>query len=179
MPTAELTIKTGPSGWVEVNAWRGESIVSSAWVHFTRPRGGRWQPTALFVLDPSDAAVRAISMYRIVNAVNASARIREELAGRVKEPIAPLGSAPFLKAFRGYGHYPEPIVLERPSGRRLDDSFYTQVADAYRAAATRGLNPRAEIAKAAGVSTDVAGRWVREARKRHFLAETTPGKVTA
>jgi hypothetical protein len=40
------------------------------------------------------------------------------------------------------------------------------------------LNPRSAIAEAAKVSTDVAGRWVREARKRGFLPATDPGKVS-
>jgi hypothetical protein len=86
----------------------------------------------------------------------------------------------FLKAFTGYGHWPEPaIVLDRPAGRRLDDDWYAKVAEAYRLAAARGLKPRTAIAEAASVSTDVAGRWVYEARKRGLLPKTQPGRVTA
>jgi hypothetical protein len=178
MPRTELTIKTGPAGWVKADVMRGETIVTSAWVRFTRPRGGRWQPAALFMVSPTDETKRLVSLHRIELAVNASALVSNELAERIDEPIAP-GSVDFHKAFTGYGHHPEPIVLERPTGRRLDTSFYAQVADAYRIAASRGLNPRSAISGAAGVSTDVAGRWVYEARKRGLLAETTPGKVTA
>jgi len=67
--------------------------------------------------------------------------------------------------------------LKRPAGRNLPDEFYATVAERYRDAAGRGLSPRAAIAEAAGVSADVAGRWVRQARKRGYLPPTEPGKV--
>ena len=99
MQRTELTIKPGPSGWVEVQTWRGESIVSQAWVCFTRRRGGRWQPSALFMLPPTAEALRELSLHRIEVAVNASAVVSEELAERFKEPIAGLGTVAFLKVF--------------------------------------------------------------------------------
>ena len=108
-------------------------------------------------------------------AVAASEGLRERLvAGLDKE--APEPGPELLKALSGFVH-PEFPPLERPEGRNLPDEFYATVADRYRDAAARGLNPRSAIAEAAEVSTDVAGRWVREARKRGFLPATEPGKV--
>jgi hypothetical protein len=66
--------------------------------------------------------------------------------------------------------------LKDRSGRLPVGEFYAAVADRYRDAAARGLSPRTAIATAADVSTDVAGRWVREARKRGLLPATDPGK---
>ena len=39
------------------------------------------------------------------------------------------------------------FLLERPEGRRLDDAFYSRVAEAYRQAAAMFLNPRQTLAR--------------------------------
>ena len=67
-------------------------------------------------------------------------------------------------------------MLERPPGRRLNDDFYAQVADVYRRVAGRQKNPRTVIAEAAGVSTDVAGRWVYEAPEARPPRRDDPGE---
>ena len=84
----------------------------------------------------------------------------------------------FLKAFDGFV-VPEALKIVRPAGRNLSDEFYARVAEAYLAALENGLGPRRTIAESAGVSNEVAGRWVRQARKRGYLPETEPGKVSA
>ena len=101
-----------------------------------------------------------------------------KVAGDFNDPAAEIGTAEFFDSFTGYTIPEQDITLERPAGRRLNNAFYAQVADAYHAAATLGRPPRTAIAEVAGVSTDVAGRWVYEARKRGYLAKTNPGKVT-
>ena len=71
------------------------------------------------------------------------------------------------------------MKVKRPAGRNLSDEFYATVGEAYRVAVERGEAPRTTIAESAGVSTEVAGRWVRQARKRGYLPATEPGKVSA
>ncbi len=67
--------------------------------------------------------------------------------------------------------------LERPAGKRLDDDFYKRVADAYQGALTELLNPRQTLARDSGSAPDTVARWVKEARRRGYLPETTPGRV--
>ena len=98
-------------------------------------------------------------------------------APRLDEPGFEIGSSKFHGSFAGFAK-PEP-ALKRPAARRLNDDWYQQVAEAYIAAADRGEKPRTAVARLAGVSTDVAGRWIYEARKRGHLAPTRPGRVTA
>jgi transposase len=61
----------------------------------------------------------------------------------------------------------------------LPSSSSEAVGEAYRVAVQRGESPRTTIAESAGVSNEVAGRWVRQARKRGYLPATEPGKVSA
>jgi hypothetical protein len=70
------------------------------------------------------------------------------------------------------------LLIERPPGRRLDDSFYQRIGVVYRQAVGRGMKPRQAIAEAASVSPDVAGRWIYQARKRGLIPKTSAGKVT-
>jgi hypothetical protein len=71
------------------------------------------------------------------------------------------------------------VAAAASKGRRLDDDWYAKVGATYIAAKDRGLKPRMAIAELAGVSTDVAGRWIYEARKRGHLPPTRPGRVSA
>ena len=99
---------------------------------------------------------------------------------RLKQRVPTVGSEAFGAEFAaGYVIDEPPIKLRRPSGRYLPEQFYDEVARAYRTAVERGLKPRKTIADAATVSTEVAGRWIREARKRDLLPATEPGKVRA
>lgn len=173
-----LELADGPGGWLQATA-RGEDDVHF-WVHLDEDEGGLWVPTgALVVLGLTPARLRSLPLNRVLLAVNASGELRRQLADRVDEEVPELGSDGFLSAFSGYLH-PEPeVVLERPASHRLPEEFYDEVAKAYTTATALGLRPRTAIARAAGVSTDVAGRWVREARKLKKLPETTSGKVRA
>jgi hypothetical protein len=134
---------------------------------------------AVFQLSPTAESVRAIPLHRIEAAVAGGGTIADELARRSREKVPALGTAAFLEKFAGYlQHEPAP-KLERPAARLLPDSFYAQVADVYRAALARGLKPRTAIPMAASVSSDVAGRWVHEARLRGCVEPTDRGRVVA
>ena len=170
----ELSIKAGPGGWVAPHGTPQGTI----YVRFAQ-FDGSWRPIELFRMPLTAEHVRGLPLYRIELAVNASEPVSAALAARIDEPVPQLGSPEFYDLWTGYGHMREPpIALLRPAGRRLTDDWYEQVAHAYRLATARGLKPRTAIANAAGVSTDVAGRWVYEARKRGFLAKGSPGRVT-
>ena len=174
--TLEFTV--GPGGWLQAWVRRPDGGLESIVVVRLAPdSGGNWHPDgALYVMPPTQEKLRALPLRRIDVAVAASPGIREMLAKRYEEE-APEPGPELLKALSGYVQ-PEPLPpLERPRGRNLPDEFYETVADRYRDAAARGLNPRTAIASSASVSTDVAGRWVRQARKRGYLPPTEPGKV--
>jgi hypothetical protein len=72
---------------------------------------------------------------------------------------------------------PAVAPVKRPKTKNLDDDFYSRVAGVYRWAVASCLKPRVEISRQAEVSTDVAGRWIYEARRRGLLAPTSPGRV--
>jgi hypothetical protein len=171
---SELSFLPGPGGWVQVNE-RGRRS-RRCFVHFKREKG-RWQQTFLILEQPTPESVRAIPLRRIVLAVNAKGSVSDSLEARLEEQVPRQLTADFYASFSGY-EKPEPIRLKRPSGRKLDDDFYREVADVYQLAVVRTLQPRAAISEAAGVSSDVAGRWIHEARKRGLIPKTTPGKVT-
>jgi hypothetical protein len=173
----EMTLLDGPGGWVQADI-RRDGEIERVWLRLQLDRPGNWQlQGALYVDGLTPENVRTLPLRRILAAVAASPHLRRELTARLDQSTSDPGSGEFRKSFSGFVH-PEPALkLERPAGYRLSDDFYGAVAEAYRTALARGLNPRPAIAEAADVSTDVAGRWVREARKRGLLPATTPGKV--
>lgn len=180
-----LDLVDGPGGWLEaaVAEEGGFSRYEPSYVRFQPDGRGGWSPQGtLYIPGLSPETIRAVPLKRIALAVEASKPLRDALASRFSEPAPEPGTADFtnLWATRGHWFHEEPpLTLERPKGRALPDEFFAKVAETYRAAIVRGLPPRTAVAEAAGVSTDVAGRWVREARKRAYLPATQPGKVSS
>jgi hypothetical protein len=66
--------------------------------------------------------------------------------------------------------------LTRPDGAAPDE-FYPLVAQAYWEYAPQTRAPAKEIATEAGVPVTTAHRWIREARRRGFLAPAKKGKA--
>jgi hypothetical protein len=174
-----LEFMPGPAGWLECSWWRDGEEALHAWVNFRRAANGHLKAIALFCLEPTSAALRSLPLHRIEVAANAGGSISEQLAARLGEPSPAIGSAEFHEAFDGWVQPEPPLELKRPPGRRLDDDWYAKVGTTYVAAKDQGLKPRTAIAELAGVSTDVAGRWIYEARKRGHLPPTRPGRVSA
>lgn len=168
----QLDFYVGPAGWLRCDWPAGRAFVC-----FRRGRGRRLVTAALFQLEPTRESLRDLPLHRIEVAANAGGDLTRTLHARLDEPQVAIGSAAFVAAFTGFAK-PEPKLV-RPAGRRLDDDWYRQVAEVYIAAKDRGEKPRAAVARLAGVSTDVAGRWIYEARKRGHLAPTRPGRVSA
>jgi hypothetical protein len=157
---------------------------SGAWrfyVRLRRSEDGGWHlgGTVYGVFTPD--ALPKIPLRRVLLAVAASESLREKLEARLGQPVPePDETREWMSAFDGFiVPEPPPVEITRPEGRNLPDAFYERVGDAYRLALERGEPPRTTIAEAAGVSNEVAGRWVRQARKRGYLSETEPGKVSA
>jgi hypothetical protein len=64
-----------------------------------------------------------------------------------------------------------------PNYARGDDELhYRNVAVVYWAACRFGRRPTQAVQEEFGVSRATAGRWVKEARDREYLAPTTSGK---
>jgi hypothetical protein len=176
MRPTELTLLVGPGGWLQADVTDATQRLGQAFIRFTRDNGHRWQPIARFELSPTDASARAVSLRRVTLAANANDAVSNALASRLNEHVEPLGTAGFLLSFSDYAKS-ERVSLKRPPGRRLDNDWYANVAAVYRDAVARGENPRSAIMDAAGVSSDLAGRWVYQARQRGLLAKTNPGQV--
>jgi hypothetical protein len=144
-------------------------------VRFQPDAKGRWKPAEWRIPGYPAEILRQVPHQRIARAVQANEQVKQALATRLAEPA----EEGFAHAF-GVAVRDRPIVISRPKGRNLDDNFYAHVGHVYRQAVGSGLkNPRQAIAEAARVSPDTAGRWIYEARKRHFIPKTTPGKVTS
>jgi hypothetical protein len=184
MANDEIRLTPGDGGWVRARFKPRELPEQTAYVRFTLD-DTRWRATELWLRDPSPALLRALPLNRIVHAVNAreNGQIAFGLAAGYQNPSPVDLPAHFKDKRRRIVQ--QPLKLERPAGRKLDDSFYEQVGSVYRQALGRGLKPRRAVAEAAGVSPDVAGRWIYEARKRipktspGFIPKTSPGKVSA
>jgi len=63
------------------------------------------------------------------------------------------------------------LPRESAPGGRLADSHYEQVAKIYREAVAAGERPTKAVRDALHVASSTAGRYVMEARNRHFLGE--------
>jgi hypothetical protein len=173
MADSTIRLMPGPSGWVQAR-FNMQNKLSRVFVRFEPDAKGRWHAVEWSLPGYPPDELRRIPFHRIALAVAADEQVTDKLAARFEEE-AELG---FRNAY-GEAQRRAPLILRRPPGRRLDDSFYQQVGLVYRQAIGRGHKPRQAIASAAGVSADVAGRWIYEARKRGLIPKTKPGKVTA
>jgi hypothetical protein len=176
----ELELQAGPGGWLTAT-FSGGGEFWNVYLRLRRTDDGSWAPDGTLYAPPlSPETLRTIPLRRILLAVAASDAARNDLENKLGEPVPEPGSTEFHSELDTAWVHPEPLPkLKRPQGRRLPDEFYAAVADLYREAAARGLNPRTTVAEQAGISTEVAGRWVREARKRGQLPPTAPGKAKA
>ena len=183
MKRAPLKIAPGPGGWVHVDWGDG-----NAWVRFGLDGNNRLtRISELHVLEPTAESLRRIPLGRIQTAVTAQVGsggmggvVQLPLALMFKqEPPPGLLSTPPDK----FGEFVEKekprYRLKRPATRRLNDTFFENVARAYRDAVVRGLNPRQTLAADTGKAPDTIAGWVQEARRRGHLPPAQPGKVSA
>jgi transposase-like protein len=165
-------------GWTEVSL--GADVI--AYVRFVPKKAAQgWRIAEVRVIDPSPDALRRIPLARIETAANANKLLQVRLAAANSQPPPPDVPGYFRQhhSKRRRANGEERFTLERPKGRHLDDSFYQQVARAYREAVAAGRNPRQTLARDTGAAPDTVARWVGEARRRGHLPPTTQGKVAA
>jgi hypothetical protein len=174
MANDEIRLTPGDGGWVRARFKPRDLSWQTVYVRFT-PDDTRWRAVELWLRDPSPGLLRALPLNRIEHAVNADGHVAFGLRAGHENPSPADLPAHFKDKRR---RIVQPLKLERPAERRLDDSFYEQVGFVYRQAIGRGLKPRRAIADAAGVTSDVAGRWIYQAREREFIPKTSPGKLS-
>jgi hypothetical protein len=173
-----LNFTPGPGGWLYADWGNG-----SAWLRFAKDEHNRLtRIRELHVLDPSQMRLRRIPLTRILSAVTmrGGGWIQSMLAGHINDDVpAGMLSAPPPGS---WGHPAELVrrhQLERPARRRLDDSFYRDVASAYQSAVAFGYHPRKAIVADTGAADATVASWVMEARRRGYLPPAEPGKVSA
>ena len=178
MKRSDLKLTPAPGGWIHADWGDGR-----AWVRFGLDEENRLtRPTEVHVLEPTAERLRRVPLGRIQAAVTArgSGLIQFMLAvGINTEPPPGMLSTPPDKFGEFVEKHKPRYRLKRPAGRRLDDTFFANVALAYRDAASRMLNPRQTIAADTGAAPDTVAGWVQEARRRGHLPPGQPGKVTA
>jgi hypothetical protein len=171
----ELELTPAVGGWL----W-ADWVDGKAWVRFGKDKRDRLtRVRELHVLDPTPEKLRLVPLRRIHAAatMRGAGLIQLMLARGFNEEPPP---GMLSKPPSGRGHKLERRYrLTRPAGKRLDDSFYRNVAYAYQSAVAFGVNPRKAIVEDTGAADATVAAWVMEARKRDYLPDAKPGKVSA
>lgn len=169
-----LHVEAGPAGWVTAYWRRGaRSREQIARVRFERLKNGWWRPADVFVPVP---VVDDVPWRKIELAVNANEAVTETL----EEWLDRKSPVDFDSAVQAALDKVPRMRLKRPSGRKLEDEFFGEVAFAYRDAVRRGRDPAKTIAADAKTPISTVNRWISEARKpeRGFLPPTQRGRVS-
>jgi len=182
MTTLPISMLHGPAGWAEVR-WQLDHRELTGYIRLAFDKlEGRYVAAELRLFDPTPETLRSLPLLKIIDAINASDIVALSVAQHLRKPPPKDLVRYFEKARSGTG----PVLplerefrLSRPSGRRLPDSFYEQVARAYTEAVAYGLNPRKTLATDSGTPADTVARWISEARKRGHLPPGQPGRITA
>ncbi len=179
-PTAE----TGTGGWVRFEV---ENLPGPLLLRFRPDDEGRLRVAELYL--PSDGEpiearhLRALPLHK-PEAIANSRVFRKAVEAELDEPVGDLRE--LLAGWCAWDDKPRPRrcarrvklpPLPRPEGFRYDDDFYELVADHYVARVQAGTRPARGMADEAGVPVTTVHRWVREARRRGFLAPTTRGRT--
>jgi hypothetical protein len=170
-----LHLEAGPAGWVKALWRRGaRSREHTCYVCFKK-KAGWWRPVELQATASTQEHLRDIPLHKIELAVNANPVVTETLEKWLnrKSPVD------FAGAFGAALKRVPRIPLKPPAGRRLDDSFYREVAFAYRDAVRRGLNPAKTIAADTHKPASTVNRWIAKARELGYLPPTEQGRVNA
>jgi hypothetical protein len=185
MTHASWVIATRPGGWLLLVAQDGARFQ----VRFALSETGRLEPVELYV-PPGGWQMDARSLGRlpVMHAVTRanSPDLRAAILEQLDQPPLP-GVDPPVPLWQPPGplnDVKQAVAIRRrrstrlmvPEGPRKPDSFYRRVAVTYSALADHSTRPAAELAEANGVPTTTVHRWVKEARKRGFLAPGHKGR---
>ena len=204
--TGTATVTTydpGPGGWLrceteDISRALERSLLGrvadqqgAAWVRFTDD-GGRLVPAQVVLSGAvTTDTLRGLHLGRAEAWANGpgAARLRAKMDDPAPDPAADLDQAVPRRRRRGKDTATAPGRIEVPAGgpgpgRGRGDDFYRQVAAVYTAAAAQGQPPGDAVKKAAGRRPDgdewppsTVNRWVREARRKGFLAPGRVGRV--
>jgi hypothetical protein len=156
----QLTLKSFDGEWIRAR-WRDdEGSAGEALVKFAEDKG-LMRIAAVQVAQPTVEKLRRVPLSRI------------ELAANVSGGFPAVGTEEADKRLRRPRYR-----LKRPTGKQLDDSFYANVARAYRDAAWRGLNPRKTLVEDTGAADATVAGWVMKARDLEYLPKTKRGRVS-
>ena len=157
----------GSDGYLEASWERADGTSGKAVLSFLPLKAERWHARDIWMREPTAEKLRDVPLARIEAAVNANPSLHEELEKAIPEAAV---------SWRR-GRAAQRLKLERPSSRRLDDSFFQQVADAYQAAVANGLPPAKTLAAESDTPAGTVNRWIAGARARGFLPPSEPGKA--
>jgi hypothetical protein len=163
-------VVSGQEGWVEAKWERADGSEGGVVAHLRLRTAELWYIAMLMIVGPTTALLRDVPLARIENAVNADPELHPWLERSLPPDVVE-------RRTRDRAERPR---LRRPKDRRLDDDFYRQVAEAYRAAVNHGLPPAKTLAEDSDTPQGTVNRWIAKAREvEGGLKETTPGKVSA
>ena len=166
--------------WYE---WRQQPALAAAvHVRVVSVGGGRLGLGELRILgEPTSDLLRAIPIGRIEAAANAQLTVVDDAVS--PRPPRHRRSSSRSRPGGDAGGWEEPASA-RPSvlaggdrSRGRPDRFYADIADAYRQLAQTSRRPAGELAARHDVPVTTAHRWIKEARRRGFLAPGRPGKA--
>jgi hypothetical protein len=157
----------GADGYLEASWERADGTRGKAVLSFLPSKAERWHARDIWMREPTAEKLRDVPLARIEAAVNANPSLHEWLDQAIPPAIVPWRRSRAAQRPR----------LERPARRRLDDSFFQQVADAYQAAVANGLPPSKTLAAESETPAGTVNRWIGEARARGLLPPSAPGKA--
>jgi hypothetical protein len=166
--------------WYE---WRQQpALPATVHVRVASGSGGRLGLAELRIIgEPTSDLLRAIPVGRIEAAANAQLAVIDDAVSprpprQRRHPTRPPGDG----NDRGWEQPSSLTPTASPRAGRSrgrPDQFYAEIAEAYRQLAQTSRRPAGDLAADHGVPVTTAHRWIKEARRRGFLAPGRPGKA--
>jgi hypothetical protein len=169
----QVELKAGRGGWTRFAA-AGQA---PAYVRWRLGDGGRLEVAELYLTGApiTATALRDLPLTDLQAWAN-SPKMRDTIVRQLDDPGPDLAGAAADFATYRYDH-PELRRLRRaglpvPTGAsgKHPDSFYRRVAKVYAGLAEQTSRPAVEIAEANNLPVSTVHRWIKEARRRGFLA---------
>jgi hypothetical protein len=173
-----VELKAGKGGWTRFTA-AGQP---PAYVRWRLSDSGRLEVAELYL---TGAPITASTLRELpladLQAWANSPKMREAIVGQLDLEGVELAAVAADFATTHYDH-PELRRLRRAglpvptdTGGKHPDSFYRRVAKVYAGLAEQTNRPAAEMAEANNVPVTTVHRWIKEARRRGFLAPGQKG----